>query len=198
MVLGKIVCQNKKALNFGTQFYLMRLLFFICFLILCNTCKAQSPTDAALCFYQWYLQAIKGKAQTHTALVKKGTAGETLLDYQVYFQQLDSLDCVTEKFKRSEQARFQACQDFFKGIPYLEYYDNIDNNPNFYDTPCPFFTQYFWVGDINLNWKIIKAEEQEPAAQVLVLVELGAGTNRQVRGVTLVQEAGKWKIDKIL
>jgi hypothetical protein len=78
------------SFSFGTQlgvmFYKVLINSFLCF-VLCTSAftQNQSPREAALCFYNWYLQAIKGPANAHTAIVKKGPNGETVLDYTQYF-----------------------------------------------------------------------------------------------------------------
>ena len=100
----------------------MRLLILIGLLLVSSYCKAQTPADAVLCFYEWYLHAIKSRdVKEHTAVVKKGPNGETLLDYDRYLQNLDSLGCIADTFKQSEIVRFQNCQDYFKDIPFAVY-----------------------------------------------------------------------------
>lgn len=192
------MCQNQKALNFGTQFHRMRLLVLIGFLMFNSFCKAQSPTGAALCFYQWYLQAIKGRnVKEHTAVVKKGANGETLLDCERYLHNLDSLGCIADTFKQSEIARFQSCQDYFKDIPYAIYYDQVDNDPFTYNVPCPFFTQYHWVSDMQ-PWesiKILESKIKEDSAEIQL--ELASGAYRQKRLVFVRLMDGKWKVIKI-
>lgn len=198
MVLREIVCQNKKALIFGTQFHFMRQLILIGFLMVSSFCKAQTPADAAKCFYEWYCKAIKGRnVKEHTAIVKKGPKGETLLDYERYLHNLDSLGCVADTFKQSEIARFQSCQDYFKDIPYAMYYDQVDNDPFTYNVPCPFFTQYHWVSDMQ-PWESIKVLEskiKEDSAEIQL--ELTSGASRQKRVVFLKLIEGKWKVTGI-
>ena len=160
--------------------------------------KAQTPTDAALCFYEWYIKAIKGRnVKEHTAIVKKGPNGETILDYERYLQNLDSLGCVADTFKQSEIARFQSCQDYFKEIPFAIYYDQVDNDAFTYDVPCPFFTQYHWVSDMQ-PWEFIKVLEsniKEDSAEIQL--ELASGGYRQKRLVFVKLIEGKWKIIRI-
>ena len=192
------MCQNKKALNFGTQFHPMRLLILIGFLVISSHGKAQSPADAAKCFYEWYIKAIKGRnVKEHTAIVKKGPKGEAVLDFDRYLHNLDSLGCVADTFKQSEIARFQSCQDYFKDIPYAVYYDQVDNDAYTYDVPCPFFTQYHWVSDME-QWESIKVLEskiKEDSAEIQL--ELASGVYRQKRLVTVKLIDGKWKIIRI-
>ncbi len=192
------MCQNKKALNFGTQFYPMRLFILIGFLLVSSHGKAQSPTDGALCFYEWYIKAIKGRnVKEHTAIVKKGPKGETLLDYERYLHNLDSLGCIAYTFKQSEIARFQSCQDYFKDIPYAIYYDQVDNDAFTYNVPCPFFTQFYWVSDMQ-PWESIKVLEskiKENSAEIQL--ELASGAYRQKRLVFLRLIEEKWKIIQI-
>lgn len=199
MILNEIVYQNQKALNFGTQFHPMRHLLILIALLMVNSfCKAQSPAEAAKCFYEWYLKAIKGRnVKEHTAIVKKGPKGETLLDYERYLHNLDSLGCVADTFKQSEIARFQSCQDYFKDISYAIYYDQVDNDPFTYNTPCPFFTQYYWVSDMQ-PWqsiKILDSKVNEGNAEIQL--ELASGTYRQKRVVFVRLIDGKWQIIKI-
>lgn len=176
----------------------MRLFILIGFLLVSSHGKAQIPADAALCFYEWYLQAIKGRnVKEHTAIVKKGPNGETLLDYERYLHNLDSLGCVADTFKQSEIARFQSCQDYFKEIPFAVYYDQVDNDAYTYDVPCPFFTQYHWVSDME-PWKSIKVLEskvKEDSAEIQL--ELASGAKRQKRLVFVKLIEGKWKVTGI-
>ena len=174
----------------------MRLLILMVFLMISSLGKAQSPTDAALCFYNWYLQAIKGPAKAHTAIVKKGSNGETVLDYEPYFHNLDSLGCVSDSFIIYEKLRFQICQDHFKDVPFSEYYENIDNNPFFYEQPCPFFTKYQWVGDIEY-WSINSVEQVSGIDQATVNLTLKAGTKQRVWRVFTVRTDEYWRIVKI-
>lgn len=192
------MCQNQKALNFGTQFHLMRLLSLIVFLIISSFCQAQTPTDAAKCFYEWYLKAIKGRnVKEHTAIVKKGPKGETLLDYERYLHNLDSLGCVADAFKESEIARFQSCQEYFKDIPYGIYYDQVDNDPFTYNTPCPFFTQYYWISDMQ-PWQSIRVlESKVNEANAEIQLELASGAIRQKRMVYVKLIEGIWKVTRI-
>jgi hypothetical protein len=193
------VCQNKKALNFGTQFHLMRrLLILIGLLMLSSFGNAQSPADAATCFYEWYLKAIKGRnVKEHTAIVKKGPKGETVLDYERYLHNLDSLGCIADTFKQSEIARFKSCQDYFKDIPYAIYYDQVDNDAFTYDVPCPFFTQYHWVSDMQ-PWESIKVLESKiKGDSAEIQLELASGANRQKRLVFVKLIDGKWKVIRI-
>ena len=198
MVLEEIVCQKGKALNFGTQFHPMRLFILIGFLLVSSHGKAQSPTDGALCFYEWYIKAIKGRnVKEHTAIVKKGPKGETLLDYERYLHNLDSLGCIADTFKQSEIARFQSCQDYFKEIPFAIFYDQVDNDPFTYNAPCPFFTQYQWVSDMQ-PWeslKVVESKVKEDNAEIQL--ELASGGYRQKRLVFLRLIEGKWKIIRI-
>lgn len=175
-----------------------RLLILIGLLMVSSFCKAQSPADAAKCFYEWYLKAIKGrKIEEHTAVVKKGPQGETLLDYQRYLHNLDSLGYVADTFKQSEIARFQSCQDYFKDIPYAIYYDQVDNDPFTYNLPCPFFTQYHWVSDMQ-PWESIKVlESKVNEANAEIQLELASGGNRQKRMVYVKLIERKWKITAI-
>ena len=199
MVLEEIVCQNKKALNFGTQFYHMfRLLIFTGLLMVSSFCKAQTPADAAKCFYEWYIKAIKGKnVKEHTAFVRKGPKAETLLDYERYLHNLDSLGCIADTFKQSEIARFQSCQDYFKDIPYAIYYDQVDNDPFTYTVPCPFFTQYYWVSDMQ-PWEFIKVlDSKVNEGNAEIQLELASGTKLQKRLVFVKLIDGKWKITEI-
>ena len=157
--------------------------------------KAQSPDDAAKCFYEWYLKAIKGRnVKEHTAIVKKGPKGETVLDYDRYLHNLDSLGCVADTFKQSEIARFQSCQDYFKDIPFAIYYDQVDNDPFTYNVPCPFFTQYHWVSDMQ-PWESIKVLESKiKGDSAEIQLELASGKNRQKRLVFVKLIDGKWKV----
>lgn len=177
---------------------LMRLLILIGLLMVSSFCKAQSPADAAKCFYEWYLKAIKGRnVKEHTAIVKKGPNGETLLDYERYLHNLDSLGCVADTFKRSEIARFQSCQDYFKEIPFVIYYDQVDNDAFTYDVPCPFFTQYHWVSDME-PWesiRVVESKVKEDNAEIQL--ELASGGYRQKRLVLVKLIEGKWKIIRI-
>lgn len=176
----------------------MRLLILIGFLMICSFCKAQSPTDAVTCFYEWYLKTIKGrKAEEHTAVVKKGPNGETLLDYKRYFHNLDSLGCIADTFKQSEIARFQSCQDYFKEIPFAVYYDQVDNDAFTYDVPCPFFTQYHWVLDLESreSIKVLESKIKENSAEIQL--ELASGAKRQKRIVFVKLIEGKWKVTRI-
>lgn len=176
----------------------MRLPIFIGLLMVSSFCKAQTPADAAKCFYEWYLKAIKGKnVKEHTAIVKKGPKGETLLDYERYLHNLDSLGCVGDTFKQSEIARFQNCQDYFKDIPYAIYYDQVDNDPFIYNVPCPFFTQYYWVSDME-PWesiKVLESKVKEDNAEIQL--ELASKGYRQKRVVFVKLIDAKWKISKI-
>lgn len=174
----------------------MRLFILLGFLMMSSLLgNAQSPTDAALCFYQWYLQAIKSQhAKEHTAIVKKGPIGETLLDYERYLHNLDSLGCIADTFKQSEIARFQNCQDYFKDIPFAEYYDQIDNDAYTYELPCPFFTQFHWVSDME-PWESLKVlESKVNGDSAEVQLELASGTYRQKRLVLVKRMDAQWKI----
>jgi hypothetical protein len=175
-----------------------RLLILIGLLMVSSFCKAQSPADAATCFYEWYLKAIKGKnAKEHTAIVKKGPKGEALLDYERYLHNLDSLDCVADTFKQSEIARFQSCQDYFKDVPFAVYYDQVDNDAYTYDVPCPFFTQYHWVSDMQ-PWNSIQVlESKVKGGTAEIQLELASGAYRQKRLVFVNLIDAKWKISKI-
>ena len=187
----------KNETNFSAhKIHGMRLLILMVFLMISSLGKAQSPTDAALCFYNWYLQAIKGPAKAHTAIVKKGSNGETVLDYEPYFHNLDSLGCVSDSFIIYEKLRFQICQDHFKDVPFSEYYENIDNNPFFYEQPCPFFTKYQWVGDIEY-WSIGSVEQVSGIDQATVNLTLKAGTKQRVWRVITVRTDEHWRIVKI-
>jgi hypothetical protein len=159
---------------------------------------AQNPADAALCFYQWYLQAIKNPiAAAHTAVVKMGIRGEVVLDYERYFQNLDSIACVSDSFKRAEVLRFQPCQDFFKDIPYEVYYDQIDNHAFTYDAPCPFFTQFHWVSDLQY-WTLAGVTESKmEGPKAWVQLALSSGKQRQQKEVHLHLDKGEWKVVKI-
>ncbi|WP_373552216.1 hypothetical protein [Haliscomenobacter sp.] len=176
----------------------MRLFILIGFLLVSSYGKTQSPADAALCFYEWYLHAIKSRdAGEHTAVVKKGANGETLLDYERYLHNLDSLGCIADTFKQSEIVRFQSCQDYFKDIPYVVYYDQVDNDAYTYDVPCPFFTQFYWIKDINY-WAFVRVVESKiEGNNAEVQLELASGAARQNRRVFLKMIDQKWKIIKI-
>lgn len=177
----------------------MRYLLVFIFLGLSCGVFSQSPADAALCFYQWYLQAIRGSNPAiHTAIVRQGPKGEVLLDHQLYFQHLDSIDCVSDSFKHAEVLRFQSCQDFFKEVPYSVYYDQIDNDAYTFDAPCPFFTQFYWISDI-AYWESVEVLENTiDGANARVLLGLRSGKYQQKREVFLQLEAEKWRIVKIL
>lgn len=194
------MCRNE-FLSFGTQFgvmfYKILINSVLCFL-LCTSAftQNQSPNEAALCFYNWYLQAIKGPANAHTAIVKKGPNGEAVLDYAQYFQNLDTLGCIADSFKLAEKMRFQSCQDYFKDTPFFEYYEYIDNYPNHYDIPCPFFTRYNWVGDI-AQWQISGVEKTEGVNPAVVSLVLKSGSRLRTWKVSTVQDGERWKIVRI-
>ena len=176
----------------------MRLLMLIGFLMLSGFGKAQSPTDAALCFYEWYLKAIKGQdGKEHTAVIKKGSNGEILLNYERYLHNLDSLGCIADTFKQSEIVRFQSCQDYFKNIPFPVYSEQVGNDAYTYDVPCPFFTQYYWVSDIEYweSLKVLESIVKEDCAEIQL--ELASGVYRQKRMVIVNRIGEKWKIIKI-
>lgn len=175
-----------------------RLLILIGLLMLSSFGKAQSPANAATCFYEWYLKAIKGRnVKEHTAIVKKGPKGEVVLDYERYLHNLDSLGCVADTFKQSEIARFQSCQDYFKEIPFAIYYDQVDNDPFTYNVPCPFFTQYHWVSDMQ-PWESIKVlESKVKGDSAEIQLELASGKYRQKRLVFVKLIDEKWKVTRI-
>lgn len=172
----------------------IKILFGLFFALTFQHAQSQTPADAALCFYQWYLDAIKGPAEAHTAIVKKGPAGETLLVYSQYLKNLDSLGCVSDTFIQSEKQRFAACQDYFQATPYSDYYEYIDNDPFFFDRPCPFFTRFHWVDGLAF-WKLSRVTPiDQTGDRATVMVELSNGPRTLKKTLQLTQEEKVWKI----
>lgn len=176
----------------------MRFLLLSALLLLVNFGKTQTPADAALCFYEWYFQAIKTQPiKAHTAVVKAGPNGETLLDYSTYLHKLDSLTCVSDTFKRAEVLRFETCQEFFKNVPYAVYYDQIDNDPFVYNLPCPFLTQYFWVSDMQPGSTLKVVDSQIDGKVAQVKLAFFTGGKKQQRLLNLQLFGADWKITAI-
>jgi hypothetical protein len=194
-----------------------RRLFIICFLLLINIDKAntpkqtlnvikgKSPQEVALQFYNWYLKKVylksplnKPNVMDHPEVKIVNTTYQIVSKNQ--FEKLKETGFFSDEFFKNELVVFNACNVQLKKVKIKDVEECGCSPATFVKTSdCDFLEGYTWVGGQGEDLKTVKISKVVTMGdKSKVTATIGDGTVDYSHPiVSLIKENNEWKIAKI-